>query len=231
MAGDNPDIWYLLANLCPHSRGALSGKEACGKDTKGGTAGKMKLWKRFFAAVGILSAAVVIGLLVFIIQGLEYESYRSGYLKKDIPLENACDSLAELREEAELVCASYIEDHSCVQIEGELGGSRENRPEYKRISFGFYRYVDDKAEGGRISVIFAEVDLENESADIYEFYGAGKAGPSIRGYWDITEDELEEIENGLLDWSKEHKEGSFRAWKNWEKELVLDIGESESDGA
>ncbi|HIR98421.1 MAG TPA: hypothetical protein IAD39_11220, partial [Candidatus Merdisoma faecalis] len=92
----------------------------------------------------------------------------------------------------------YIKDHMLVRIEGTyVRNQADDKVDYREIVFVFYRYIDEKAEGGRISVVEAEINLTANTLNIRRFYGAGKAYGGILGTEEIKTDELDVLTDSI----------------------------------
>ena len=179
----------------------------------------MKYLRRVSIALGITALGVGIAVFVFCIKSLQYESYSRGTVAEDIPLENASQNFSELYTEIFEKCRPYVKDHILVQLEGRYMLEDET-VHYREAEFVFYRYVDERAEGGRISVIQAKVSMEERMLDIYSFYGAGRAY-SPAGSQEIEAEELDSVTEHILDNPDMQESGHFTFWKGREGEPVV----------
>lgn len=166
-------------------------------------------WTAGVVLVALLAAAA--GLFW---RGVAYQSYTQRELAAGLALDTAGMGLPELYAALLPLCDDFLQDHTLTQIEGDFamdGGV----PTYGEVRFSFYKYVDDKAEGGRVSVVLVTVNDEVSGAvTVWEFYGAGKAN-STPGQALLTVPEtLLLAENALVRQAAEQpRAGRFRVWR------------------
>lgn len=122
------------------------------------------------AALALLCAAAG-----WLWNGVQYESYTRRELASGLELDTAGMELPELYAALLPLCGDFVQEHDLTQIEGSLaagGGALD----YGEAEFSFFQYVDDRAEGGRVSVVTVTVnDGAPGAVTVWEFYGAGKA--------------------------------------------------------
>lgn len=118
--------------------------------------------------------------------------------------------------------SSIIKDHTLVQVEGTYAKKQaDNTVDYSEIVFIFYQYVDEKAEGGRLSAVEAEVNMTDNILNIRCFYGAGKAYSSLAGTEEIKTDKLDVITDSIQNSPDMKDSGSFTSRIGTDGELVV----------
>ena len=179
--------------------------------------------KRKILYAGIAAAgAVVLLVIVFIIKAVNYESYSYGSVEKDIPLEAVSQDWNTLYTEVSGKCASYTKDHTLVRIEGAYTRNQaDDKVDYSEIVFIFYQYIDENAEGGRISVVEAEINMPANTLNIRRFYGAGKAYGGFLGFEEIKTDELDVITESIQNNPDMKDSGYFTSRIGRDGELVV----------
>lgn len=179
--------------------------------------------KRKILYAGIAAAgAVVLLVIVFIIKAVNYESYSYGSVEKDIPLEAVSQDWNTLYTEVSGKCASYTKDHTLVRIEGAYTRNQaDDKVDYSEIVFIFYQYIDENAEGGRLSVVEAEINMPANTLNIRRFYGAGKAYGGFLGSEEIKTDELDVLTDSIQNNPDMKDSGYFTSRIGRDGELVV----------
>lgn len=150
---------------------------------------------------------------IFMVTGCSYESYKEKVLVENDVFDSEFCNLDELYHIIVEKYCSYIEEHELVQIDGSFSSNTEEDFGYKQIVFHFSRYLDDKAEGGRSSIISVAVDLDSSALSIKEYVGSDKAS-SISGMTLLTEkDDLYSIEKELLSSTQNNQIMHFEVWR------------------